>query len=201
MMWIPVGLRGGGRLLSVASLHRLSPVRHGGNLFAGTRRLTAEEHARTKADVFRALEDLGVTKFGSPPEVSDKADLVREFKGDVEPYGDVDVTVGVPDLRGLSHLGQQVRRRLGSRRPTPLHLRATVASFLTDEGYQVDLTFCYENQCDFLIGSKSHNDYTGIIGRLLSKMHLKVTDVGLVLKIEKKREGDSTYPREYCIDE
>ncbi len=134
-----------------------------------------------------------------------------EFKGPgVLPYGDVDAVVGVSNLSSLDKVGRGVARHLGGRNGARLLGSGRCWSVLTDEGYQVDLRFCFEEEAEFLVAMKGNNDFSGIfggvfkawengavcsdilfvsIGHLLSPFKLKLSDSGFKLKQEVPRHS------------
>ena len=88
-----------------------------------------------------------------------------EFKGpDEAPYGDVDVVVGVSTPSRMDELGRGLARELGDRQGAWCIGSGRIRSVLTNEKYQVDLRFCFEDECDFLVASKANNDFAGIMG-------------------------------------
>lgn len=52
----------------------------------------------------------------------------------------------------------------------------------------MDLNYVYESQLDFYASYSSHTDFFPIIGYLLARNNMKLTHMGLVLKIEMSGE-------------
>ena len=53
-------------------------------------------------------------------------------------------------------------------------------SFLSRERYQIDLKFCHLPDLEFLAAFKGNNDFGALLGHLLTSLHLKWSDSGML---------------------
>eukprot|EP00091_Calanus_sinicus_P000452 TRINITY_DN10389_c0_g1_i1.p1 TRINITY_DN10389_c0_g1~~TRINITY_DN10389_c0_g1_i1.p1 ORF type:complete len:128 (-),score=37.02 TRINITY_DN10389_c0_g1_i1:218-601(-) len=111
----------------------------GGNAFENTKRLSEKEYNGVCDKISEILTSLNVS-FGFPVEISDKAELTACFGFD-EPYGDVDVVVGLDDGDQEEVVVQHVLGHLGGKEQRIVK-HGTTFSFLTRERHQVDFKFC-----------------------------------------------------------
>ena len=56
----------------------------------------------------------------------------------------------------------------------------TTYSFLSRERYQIDLKFCHLSDLEFLAAFKGNNDFGALLGHLLTSLHLKWSDSGML---------------------
>jgi len=153
----------------------------GGDAFPNTERLSEAEYKRVCTAITRNLEYQKL-KFAFPVEVSDKAEICRQ-RGKEKPYGDVDVIVANDDQEKRVGIVNSVRRSMGVRDEDVVLENDGTYSFLTKKRYQVDIKFCKTENLHFLTVLKSNNDFVALIGHLLSPLHMKLSKVGLVLKL------------------
>jgi len=166
----------------------------GGGMFLNTARLSTCEYARMCRKVKQFLKSQGLAKVGIPPQVLDKEDIVREFKGpEVLPYGDVDCIVATENERGIEAITKKLAVELNG----PIRRHGRLRSIKSEEGYQVDLRFCFDKEFDFLLGMSGNNDFSGLLGHVLYPFRLKWCPKGLMLKtkVEKESYGVTTFKR------
>ena len=171
------------RYNSAAVLLNLS-FNMGGDAFPGTRRLTEEEYKRICENITVVIHESEINgiRLGFPVEVKDKAELcLNAGKGD--PYGDVDVIIGIDDESQKPKIINSLIRSLGSADKQPLKNDGQY-SLLTKERYQVDVLFCPVQKFDFLLAFKGNNDFGALLGHLLTPFKLKWSCQGLILKLE-----------------
>ena len=159
----------------------------GGDAFPNTSRLSEEEYKRI-CDLVKHIvnqEKFNEIRLGIPVEVKDKASLCIEMgKGD--PYGDVDIIIGVDTEKTKGEIIESLKHDLG----VIDEIRTSSDySMLTKERYQVDLKFCSVSNFEFLLAFKGNNDFGALLGHLMTPFRLKWSDQGLMLKL--KCEGVS----------
>lgn len=152
----------------------------GGNAFENTKRLNEKEYKSVCAKISEILTYLNIS-FGFPVEIADKAELAAGFGFD-EPYGDVDVVVGLDD-GDQEEVVKHVLGQLGGKEQRIVK-HGTTFSFLTSERHQVDIKFCPKENLLFTLAFKSNNDFGGLVGHLLSSLAMKWNDMGLLLKVK-----------------
>ena len=160
----------------------------GGDAFPETLRLSEGEYDRICKVVKTVFDDninLGENRIGFPVEVKDKKSLCQEI-GKGNPYGDVDVIVGMEnDIEKLKFINL-LKESLGATDETYTK-KFKECSLLTKERYQVDILFCPFDGFEFLLAFKGNNDFGALLGHLLTPFKLKWSDQGLMLKL--KLEG------------
>ena len=155
----------------------------GGDAFPNTERLSEEEYERLCDLISGFLRSRGV-QFAIPVEVADKAEICRA-RGKAEPYGDVDVIVAKSGEAEDKVLIQEIIQIVGGNH-TEILKNDTTYSFLSRERYQIDVKFCDESKIEFLTAFKSNNDFGALLGHLLTPLHLKWSDSGLMLKLKRE---------------
>ena len=162
----------------------------GGDSFPNTLRLTEEEYERICQiikSVFDDNCDVKHNRIWFPVEVKNKEELCQTM-GKGNPYGDVDVIIGMENDVEKLRLINLLKESLGANDETYTK-KFKECSILTKDRYQVDLLFCPLESFDFLIAFKGNNDFGALLGHLLTPFHLKWSDKGLMLKL--KTEGVS----------
>lgn len=157
----------------------------GGDSFPETRRLTEEEYKRICENITVVIHEseMNGIRLGFPVEVKDKAELCLNT-GKRDPYGDVDVIIGIDDESQKLETINSLIRSLGSADEQPLKNNWGEYSLLTKERYQVDVLFCPVLKFDFLLAFKGNNDFGALLGHLLTPFKLKWSCQGLILKLE-----------------
>ena len=157
----------------------------GGDAFSNTLRLTEDEYQRI-CDVIKAVFhtnfNLNKNQIGFPVEVKDKATLCQNM-GKGNPYGDVDVIIGMENNVEKLNFINSVKEALEATEETYTK-KFKECSILTKERYQVDLLFCPLESFDFLLAFKGNNDFGALLGHLLTPFQLKWSDIGLTLKLK-----------------
>ena len=162
----------------------------GGDAFPDTLRLSEVEYQRICRQiktVFDCNINLDKNRIGFPVEVKDKETLCQEM-GKGNPYGDVDVVVGMESDVEKLKLIDLLKKSLGATEETYTK-KFKECSLLTKERYQVDILFCSFKNFEFLLAFKGNNDFGALLGHLLTPFYLKWSDQGLMLKL--KLEGVS----------
>ena len=157
----------------------------GGDAFSNTLRLTEDEYQRICdiiKTVFNANFILNKNRIGFPVEVKDKATLCQNM-GKGNPYGDVDVIIGMENNVEKLNFINSVKVALEATEETYTK-KFKECSILTKERYQVDLLFCELESFDFLLAFKGNNDFGALLGHLLTPFQLKWSDIGLTLKLK-----------------
>jgi len=162
----------------------------GGNAFENTNRLTEQDYKELCQRISHILSDLNL-EFSFPPEVSDKAELVKNFKNCDEPYGDVDIVVKIPDDNQNFNpptninITQTLAERLNGEPGGDIKKNGKTYSFLEKEKrHQIDLFFTTDLK--FTTAIKGNNDFLAFLGHLLTKFGLKVTEKGFFLTLRVK---------------
>ena len=162
----------------------------GGDAFSNTLRLTEEEYQRI-CQIIKSVFDDNIdarhNRIGFPVEVKNKEELCQTM-GKGNPYGDVDVIIGMDNDVEKLKLINLLKVSLGVTDETYTK-KFKECSILTQERYQVDLLFCPLESFDFLLAFKGNNDFGALLGHLLTPFCLKWNDKGLMLKL--KIEGVS----------
>ena len=153
----------------------------GGGAFPSTQRLSEEEYARKCGEIKQVLDTAGIS-FGFPVEIEDKAELCKE-RGKDKPYGDVDVIIAVDDRQKRIEIVHLVKNVIGLE-GGEVRKNDTIYSFLSTERFQIDLMFCELENLEFLLAFESNNDFGALLGHLLTRLKLKWSELGLVLKLE-----------------
>ena len=157
----------------------------GGDAFPDTERLSRKEYDRKCQELGEVLTSLGL-KYGFPAEVADKAEICQE-RGKKDPYGDIDVIIGLDDESRKDELVQTLTNVLGTSGCQNVKNSPTY-SVLSPEKYQIDLMFCKEPNLDFIVAFKSNNDFGALLGHLLTPLKMKWTEEGLFLKLEVEKK-------------
>ena len=162
----------------------------GGDAFPDTLRLTEEEYQRVCQiikSVFDDNCDVKHNRIWFPVEVKNKEELCQTM-GKGNPYGDVDVIIGMENDVEKLRLINLLKESLGANDETYTK-KFKECSILTKDRYQFDLLFCPLESFDFLLTLKGNNDFGALLGHLLTPFCLKWNDKGLMLKL--KIEGVS----------
>ena len=104
-----------------------------------------------------------------------------------DPYGDIDVIIGLDDESRKDELVQTLTNVLGTSGCQNVKNSPTY-SVLSPEKYQIDLMFCKEPNLDFIVAFKSNNDFGALLGHLLTPLKMKWTEEGLFLKLEVEKK-------------
>ena len=155
----------------------------GGDAFPNTKRLSEEEYVRVCEQIVDCLRGMGL-EFIIPVEVKDKAEICRQ-RGKDKPYGDVDIIVARKVDIDTDDVVMKVIDTVDGD-PKQILQNDSTFSFLTSDLYQVDLKFCDVKNLHFMAAFKSNNDFGALLGHLLTPLHLKWSESGLMLKLKKE---------------